>query len=224
MDAAKPDEASVHRVLADPSRRHLLELLRAAGAPCRVKRLAEETGLHPTTVRTHLQQLVEVGLVAVERAARSTGRGRPPLQYRALPDVGQAEGYRDLASALVSAVGATDDDGRLAASAGRAWADLVAAELPPGTAEGGPEEIAAELVPALDRLGFAPAATEGGRVLLRSCPLLDLARSNPRVVCEVHRGMVQGLADHLGGLPVQAELRPFDAPEGCVIALRSAAA
>ena len=53
----------------------------------------------------------------------------------------------------------------------------------------------------LDRLavlGFDPEPVEdaiGTTVAFAHCPFADLARENPEVVCHLHRGLVEGLAD-----------------------------
>ncbi len=59
-------------------------------------------------------------------------------------------------------------------------------------------------------------AVEGRTVWLRTCPLLDAARTYPQVVCTVHRGLVEGLLDAAGEPPAgEADgvaLDPFAEP------------
>src|SRR2546423_8994937 len=63
-------------VLAVPSRRRLLEALRGANDPLDLVALATASGLHPNTVRFHLDVLARAGLVQERRQRRAT-RGRP---------------------------------------------------------------------------------------------------------------------------------------------------
>jgi predicted transcriptional regulator len=53
--------ARLHKALGSPRRLRLLEIVRADG-PLDVRTLAQRVGLHPSTVRSHLDLLVEVGL------------------------------------------------------------------------------------------------------------------------------------------------------------------
>src|SRR5680860_116471 len=75
-----PVDPARHRVLAGVSRVQVLEVLRAQTAPLAVVVVADRVGLHPNTVRLHLDQLVEAGLVAREPEPRDRP-GRPRLVY-----------------------------------------------------------------------------------------------------------------------------------------------
>ncbi|WP_330342044.1 helix-turn-helix domain-containing protein [Streptomyces sp. NBC_00557] len=55
------------------SRTRVLDVLRAAPDGAGVRDIAEQTGLHPNTVRFHLDALVKEGLAE----SRTEGRGRP---------------------------------------------------------------------------------------------------------------------------------------------------
>ncbi|HRC00336.1 MAG TPA: hypothetical protein PKZ38_09660, partial [Dermatophilaceae bacterium] len=55
-------------------------------------------------------------------------------------------------------------------------------------------------------------------IVLRACPVLDVAIRHTTVVCAVHEGMVQGILETLGG-PPEATLHPFADPAGCVLRL-----
>jgi predicted ArsR family transcriptional regulator len=59
-------------VLAQPTRARLFALLSELRRPAPTEELAEQLGLHPNGVRTHLERLHEVGLVSrrSERLAR----------------------------------------------------------------------------------------------------------------------------------------------------------
>ncbi len=66
--------------VADPTRWRLLGVLAAATEGLATADLAAEVGLHPNTVRSHLDVLCAVGAVQVEVSAPQ-GRGRPTNRY-----------------------------------------------------------------------------------------------------------------------------------------------
>ena len=97
---AMSDEQRRFRVLAGMSRARLLSHLRRTRRALGVRELADAVGLHPNTVRGHLDQMVETGLIDRVRAEPS-GRGRPAFRYAASPGAQQddASAYRALAAA-----------------------------------------------------------------------------------------------------------------------------
>ncbi|MFF9605474.1 helix-turn-helix transcriptional regulator [Streptomyces sp. NPDC014684] len=166
----------------NPRRREVLDVLRAAPAPLGVAEVAERMGVHPNTVRFHLDALMAEGLVESGAEAPS-GPGRPRTAYRARPgmDRGGARGYPLLARMLLSRWASADPaEARAEAEeTGRAWGRLLVEEPPtpptpepptrpisesptpptpepptpePPTAE----RAAARLVGLLDDMGFAP--------------------------------------------------------------------
>jgi predicted ArsR family transcriptional regulator len=174
--------------------------------------VVRRTRLHANTVREHLDALVAGGQVERRRAA-PVGRGRPAWLYAAADQQEVGSPYAVLASTLASALATTSATPREdAARAGTAWGrDLVR-----GRPGGEPRARVAEV---LGRLGFAPQADEGGRVLhLTRCPLLDAARAHPDVVCAVHLGLVRGALAELG-TEEAAELFPFSEPGACRLEL-----
>ena len=61
----------------------------------------------------------------------------------------------------------------------------------------------------LDELGFDPAKVdEDGRstVAFTHCPFAELAETDPEVVCSLHRGLLEGFVDEVGG----GEVTGFD--------------
>ena len=89
-----------YAALAVPSRRRLIDILRAADTPLDAASLAESVGLHLTTTRFHLDVLEQVRLVHrfVDRGGRP---GRPRVLYQIVEEVSDESGpdgrYRDLA-------------------------------------------------------------------------------------------------------------------------------
>lgn len=198
-----------------PTRSRLLAHLRQAAGPLGVDAVAGAVGLHPNSVRTQLERLVADGLVVRERRA-PTGRGRPAWQYRAQPGEPDAGQYRGLASALVAHLAATSAEPQIDGyEAGLRWGRAMAL---PGDASTG-RGVRQQVVDLLAKLAFGPAADRNCRsVTLTTCPLLDVARQHPDVVCQVHRGLVAGVLAEAGA-PHSVELRPFAGPAGCALTM-----
>jgi len=72
----------VSSALSAPSRRRLLALLHDSDAPCTASQLAQQAGLHVTTVRFHLDVLRQAGLVESRTQPRAS-IGRPRIVYSA---------------------------------------------------------------------------------------------------------------------------------------------
>lgn len=191
--------------------RQVLEALRHGVGPMRVDEVAEAVGSHVNTVRGHLAQLVDRSLV-MTTTAPAQGRGRPAVLYEAGPRPGaRTDEYRALAGAFAADLVASGRGPGVRARArgiGRAWGERLRSPARQGTER---RRLEATLVD----LGFGPE-TDGDTVRLTTCPLLELARENPDVICEIHLGLVEGTLDH-GEVAEQAELTPFAEPGACLL-------
>lgn len=214
-------DTSRHRALAAASRVHLLELVRSAGNGLTAAEATKASGLHPSTVRAHLDQLTTSGLLTRERV-RDGSPGRPAWRYRAVaqPESEADRPYRDLASALIGHIGRSENDPYAAGvRAGRDWGRTLAARL-------GQVDPIDGLVQVLGGLRFTPtvAARRGARsavIHLRTCPFLPLAQASPDVVCGVHLGLISGALSVLGASGVETSLEPFALPGACVVRVRA---
>jgi predicted ArsR family transcriptional regulator len=218
-----------HRALAHPSRVQLLEMLQERPDGLGITELAQRSGLHPNTVRVHLDQLTEVGLVAGEPVRRG-GRGRPSIRYRAT-EPPEGDRYRLLSSMLATALSAGDRDGPspAAETAGRAWGQRLATSSRSEPASSRPEPASSRPCAAteqrrtapeaatvlFDELGFAPER-DADRIVLHDCPYRDLADEHPDVICGLHLGLLRGVLDANGVSGDDAWLDPFVTPTRCV--------
>lgn len=185
------------RALGDPTRYAIFEQLRQASNPVGVADLASAFGLHPNAVRLHLGTLREAGLVVEEQAAGS-GRGRPPRQYRLSPGAierwDSAGPHEELALMLLEMVQTRRSAREVGRSAGRRLA---------GSLSGPALDAIGTVVGVARRLGFEPTQPRlldgdgppGPRreVVLRRCPFTVGALRAPQVVCELHRGLAEGV-------------------------------
>ncbi len=207
---------AVLKALGDNTRYAIYLELARARSPRSTAEIAELLGLHPNTVRPHLEQMRAVGLLAVEADARGSV-GRPLHRYALAPDAPslglESPAFPLLASMLT----------RMAARAGLAPDDAVAAGAEQGRAlaaasqdlAGGRQDTArgpdergcvGSLLAALADMGFDPAAGDGGTavtIAFTHCPFRELAEAHPEVVCNLHRGLIEGFVEQLGGASVE---------------------
>lgn len=197
--------------------------------------LAETFGLHVTTMRFHLDQLVGAGLLT-SHFQRREGAGRPRKLYAvergSLETVAPDHAYRMLSELLVESFH-TDDQGRPLTpdEAGARWGrrrvgdehlDLV--ERAPARTAGQWLGKIGQMVDLLKEWGYTPevSTSNGGRtarVALHDCPFLPLAEENTAVVCGIHRGLIRGVLESLGEESTDVGLTPFVTPHLCVAAL-----
>ena len=210
----------VLKALGDNTRYAIYLELARSPRPLVTAEIADMLGLHPNTVRPHLERMREVGLLDVTTDARGEV-GRPQHRYSLAPDapsLGLEPPTMPMLARLVlemaQLVGASTAD---AAAVGAAEGRVRAASYADA-----PSALEA-LVADLDRLGFDPlvadaaadadasAADDGDAdsvaavVAFANCPFADVARAHPDLVCALHRGLVSGFVEQMG----DAEVREF---------------
>jgi predicted ArsR family transcriptional regulator len=185
-----------NRALGDPTRHAVFAYLRDAPGPVGVAELTGHLGLNHNAIRQHLAKLRAAGLVIEERGP-SSGPGRPPLCYRPVPGAaerwGGASPYEELALMLLDLV-----RGGSPLSVGREAGRRLAEEYGAGS-----EADAVEILEAVARrLGFEPHAQVTGAgvdVVLNRCPFLASAAEAPDIICQLHRGIAEGIAERATG-------------------------
>lgn len=211
-----------------PARRRVLAALLAHPEGATITELTAELGGHPNSVRLHLEGLARAALVAAA-PDRPTGRGRPATRYRATAAARSvpaedpaATDYRGLVSAFAEHLASGVEDPRSTSrSIGQGWGRRLMTEQQATASPGAVTDSASarrEVIDLLGRLGFSPeqhpdlACTER----LTTCPLLEVARAHPEVVCQVHRGLVEGaLATRDPDGAHEVELEPFAEVGAC---------
>jgi predicted ArsR family transcriptional regulator len=209
----------------------ILQMLRASATPLSVNAIADELGVHPNTVRFHLDALVDAGRVE-QLLGEINGPGRPPIVYRATRSMDRhgPSNYRLLATLLASHLTATTDDpASTATKLGRSWGPSLIDSPPQGARP--PKrglvtktDVLTRVVRVLDDLGFSPEPHQAGHsteIRLRHCPFLDLIDDHADVICSIHLGLMQGAMAQLKGPVTVDRLDPFVEPDLCVAHLSS---
>lgn len=213
-------DLEVLKALGDETRHAMYRELAASTSPLSAQELADALGLHANTVRLHLERLREAGLVESETVHRGTV-GRPQHRYFLAPgapglgfDPPAHALLAGLLAAMAERLGASGDD---AARTGYGWG-----------VEAGRRTRAGSCLPALvqelERLGFEPVAdadAEPGapvRVDFLHCPFRDLAEAYPELVCNLHRGLCEGVVAETGGGNIESFSTLYE-PEPCHVSV-----
>ena len=220
---------AVLKALGDNTRYAIYLELARSPRPLATAEVAETLGLHPNTVRPHLERMRDVGLLAVETDARGTV-GRPQHRYSLAvdaPSLGlEPATFPVLARMLlrVAAASGIGPDEVVEAGRDQGEADAAALARALGLDEQAPADHADDddgapaagrgadaatcvgaLMARLDALGFDPElAGDDAEVTVgfAHCPFRELAEANPEIVCGLHQGLVEGIVHGLGGAAV----------------------
>ena len=202
-------------------REQVLDVIQRAAEPVGVSEIANQIGVHPNTVRFHLDALLGEGIV--ERVPDTpSGPGRPRVGYRARPGLarGGARRYRELAEILLGHLSTSDNPAAAATAAGRTWgAHLVLRPVPFHKVTR--DEAVDRVTAMLGELDFAPEPVAGehgppDRIRLRHCPFLELAEPHRDLVCPLHLGLMQGALTELRAPVTVTALTPFAEPTACL--------
>ena len=189
MATPTPEEIQqLARALSDPSRSRIFWHVMASDGPVGVAELTELLGFNHNAIRQHIARLVEARLL-VESTEPRDRPGRPRLVYTARDDAIRALGddsrsYRRVARLLLEVAKSGDDPYEV----GKRAASEEGGSLPVDV------DAFAVLMHRLTVEGFEPTHADD-RIVLNVCPFADVAAEGPSVVCELHRGLIDGYLD-----------------------------
>lgn len=204
-----------------PTRRRVLGVLQDAARPMTANAVGDALGLHPNSVRFHLDALAADGHVVRDREARDAP-GRPSVTYAASPAAPEVARRRYPLLARVLAGFLDDqlaDPAATSEQAGRAWSRSLTLRAP--SSSGGTTEAEAldVLTASLGDVGFESAVVEddgGLRVEVSHCPFLEVATDHEDVVCALHLGLMRGVLEQVRA-PLQVlDLEPLVEPGLCL--------
>jgi predicted ArsR family transcriptional regulator len=221
---------AVLKALGDNTRYAIYLELARSSRPLATAEIAETLGLHPNTVRPHLERMRDVGLLGIETEARGAV-GRPQHRYSLAadaPSLGlEPATFPVLARMLlrVAAAGGLGAEEAIEAGRDQGEADAagLAAEVAPAADGGDLAALCVEgLVTRLDALGFDPAVASdddcSATVGFAACPFRELAEANPEIVCGLHHGLVSGFVETVGGAAIDT-FHPLTARTPCRVDL-----
>jgi predicted ArsR family transcriptional regulator len=198
------DRLPVFKALGDNTRYAIYLELARSPKPLGTSEISDALGLHPNTVRPHLERMRDVGLLEVETDTRGQV-GRPQHRYsiaEEAPSLGlEKSAFRMLARMLAGVAAKAGLDADDVADVGRTQGRADAA------ARQGARSCATALMAELADLGFDPASARDGNattIAFTHCPFQELAEVFPELVCHLHRGIVEGFVEAKGGAQVTA--------------------
>lgn len=202
------------RALAAPARRALLEFVVGADDPATVAALVDATGLHHTTVRSHLDVLEWAGLVTITTEDRHA-RGRPRTLVDATPSgiaaIDDIDPYEHLAVLLATVTRTGDAPSAVGRDAGRREAEEHGGTI-------GVEDLAR----AFRRRGFAPQVDRTDAdttITFGACPFANAAELDPATVCALHQGWSEGFVEGARALTVDGLHAAPPRTAGCRLVL-----
>ncbi len=218
MHANGPGPLTTPPTLSAARRRVLQGILELGGRDITISQASEHLGGHPNSARQHLDALVSQRLLTAGDV--ESGRpGRRPRGYsitalgRQGLGAGRVDETRELADVFASYLVRTGSGVQEAREIGQAWGDRRADELTKEQAERPLDAV----IEVLDILGFDPETIhteDGDAVILRTCPLLEMAERSTEFTCNIHQGLIDGVLRRIGARE-GVELLPFSEPNGC---------
>jgi predicted ArsR family transcriptional regulator len=205
-----PMPPTAYSAISSYSRVEILALLQARPERT-IAEIADATGLHPNTVREHLQRLIDGGF-ALRTVERRTRRGRPRILYSA------ATGRGGATSPIARRKAAQAADRGDVMRRIMPWTDASTVEL--GVAA--THQLDA-IVDHLAESGFDPGVDERGLTIdLSPCPHAASQADHRERLCAVHLGLMQAVLAQAGG-PLQATgIRSSACPTDCTVELARA--
>lgn len=205
-----------------PAQHVLLRRIGEHSSPVTVHQLADEAGLHVSSVRETLESLVEAKLVSKEPVPAS-GRGRPALGYMtyvpsdpAFP----AQMLTQVIRAVLTWLEEHEGDAREAARAiGRHWGKIALDMMEvPSHVQHTEAPLGFKLVNHMTKIrlfltsfGYAPIAHPHSPTafLLTACPFVDPDAPDP-LALEIRHGMVEGILELTASRLADFLVRPYE--------------
>jgi predicted ArsR family transcriptional regulator len=204
-DADGAHRLDLLKALGDNTRYAIYLELARSSAPLTTSDVAGSLGLHPNTVRPHLERMREVGLLDLDTVGRG-GVGRPQHRYTLsaeAPSLGlEPSPWPTMARMLLGAAAQGGLDPQDLHDAGADQGRVDARRRQSAGPINDTTDTVAALLAQQARLGFDPevATSDAGTTMaFAHCPFRELAESHPELVCTLHCGLVEGFMEVVDG-------------------------
>lgn len=184
---------TIAKALGDPTRHRLFRYINDAHRPVYIGELAEWLGVNHNAVRQHLATLKEAKLVVEQIEKRSTP-GRPRLSYAVDPNFSGSWGTKSPYQTVAILLAEVITSRRIAIEVGRDEGRRRARRV------SGDRNLLRVLYEDLRGASFHPTPVDRGDehdFILEQCPYAEVAAMNPKTVCQLHLGLLEGLATEL---------------------------
>lgn len=218
MDSATPPQPTTDLMARaaelSVKQREVLDRLAMHPHGAQVNDIAKEMGMHPNTIRGHLEELLSRDLISVTTAP-CEGRGRPSniFHTRTPKHAAVTREYIGLVRTMAECL--TEGDEEKAKEIGRLWARQThdGREM---QADSTRSNQLSALVAMLRDLGFDPSyPNQSGNIGLNACPFASVGVSAPSsVICALHAGFLEELTSGM-----MHRLVPYSRPSECEIEL-----
>ena len=190
MDAAR----IVSNVMQE-KRRQILDILKEDGSAT-IRKLSGELKVTGVTVRHHLNELRERGLVSEPGVIHGDSPGRPQFEYRLTPKANEhfPKRYLNISSHLLQEIKAHNDSGKVQAIM-RGVAHREIADAPKRHADSSFEQHIDSVVEYLNGKGYLASwekHPEGIMLHTNNCPFEGVAEQHPEM-CQMDEDMLTSL-------------------------------
>jgi predicted ArsR family transcriptional regulator len=182
--AKRASRSDYLELIADPMRLRVIRFLEE-NERASLPELADAVGVHANTLRPHVLELEEAGLLVSERRVLPSRRGRPGIDYRLAEGwAGSGADFLGVAELLAAALGRVGLQLDRLRAVGEEWGRYLIGR--PGN-----YDVDSELPRALGRLGYE-ATVIGGNLELSKCPCSTVAPDQPEIMCTLAEGVIEG--------------------------------
>ncbi len=184
------------KALGDSTRYRIFNLIASSANEVDVASITRTFKLNHNAIRQHLNSLKHAALI-IERVEERQTRGRPRLLYRLNPEVRgkwtKSGPYLEVAKLLVETLKRKKSTYEIGKEEGK----HLAREIHKSSK---PQNIIDTLLHDMELRGFRPVKlSHDSKTIfkLNKCPFEDVAKIDPDSICDLHRGLIEGMLEGL---------------------------
>ncbi len=206
------------KALGDSTRFRIFNLIASSTDEVDVASITKTFKLNHNAIRQHLNSLKHAALIT-ERVEERQTRGRPRLLYRLNPEVRgkwtTSGPYLEIAKLLAETLKRKKSTYEIGKEEGKHFAREIHKSSKP-------QNIIDTLVRDMELRGFRPLKIQNDSktiLKLNRCPFEDVAKIDPDSICDLHRGLIEGMLEGLDSQAKIALIPKFPEFSGCKVEL-----